>query len=348
MYSALAEFREGLGSLKNYLDYLDQVERLLSGDNRNIVDGDAKLLLDSISAHPVGVTRRRQLNYTTIVISIYGYFEHLMEEIIGEHIQELNSIVPSYTEFPEKFQQTHLYQSYELLKSLGVSRKLRDRYDQQSIIANLNSCLSGTEGFRINHHAFSLHSRNFRCEGIAEVLARVGVEENTVAKIVETTRLKEFLESRGESVSDAEQYINDLAERRNEVSHGIPTDILALSELERYLEFFDEFSQALESTLLREALPLRAKHKAICLGNPIAVFNNNIVGIPIKTIRVREGDFLIAERSQARLPFVGGRIEEIQVDGIRFKEIEPSDKTNVALRVDFNVKVTHTIYVVQC
>jgi hypothetical protein len=151
----------------------------------------------------------------------------------------------------------------------------------------------------MNTDAFSLHSRNFGCEGIAELLARAGVEANTVEKIIKTTELGKYLQDRGESVADGEHYINDLADRRNEVAHGIPTDILAMSELRRYVEFFIEFSRALTQTLFRQSLRFQREHRAVSLGKPIKVFRNKIVGIPIKSVKIRKGDLLIAETSKS-------------------------------------------------
>jgi len=299
------------------------------------------------------ISSKKRFEYNTIIVSLYGFLEQFIEAIIVGYLNYLNRIIPSYEDMPSPIKGNHIELSFELI-SKSSKEKSRNYFSPKIIIQNLNSCLlPGGHNYTINNDAFSLHSANFRVEIINDIFARFGIN-NISKKIENTTKFCKYLSSRYQerdikTIKSEEIFslLNELADRRNEVAHGVNTDQILSNELllER-LAFLEAFCKGLYEVVYNETLPYKSRFKGIELSEPIKVFNNNIVCFHIKNTHVKVGDLLIAKPAKSSLPYLEDNIREIQINGKKHDEITDDMAENVAFRVDFKAKKNQKYFIV--
>jgi len=350
MKSSLITFESGVIDLKYYIEGLELESKLLSFCQKKELPEDPVVLFKD---HVLkAVSSKKRLNYNMIIVSLYGIFEHFIESIIVEYMSYLNKVVPSYEELPDSIIKNHLDLSFELI-SRGIREKSRNHSSANRIIHKLNSCLSHLEKYEINNEAFSLHSANFRIATINDAFSRLGIKKIS-DKIRRENLFVEYIGGvdQGRDTDDIDpdivfNQLNDLAERRNEVAHGINTDQILSNELllER-IRFVDAFSKSLYEIVYSESLLFKAIYTGVKLGKPISVFNNNIACFSIKNLRIKVGDMLIAEPANASMPHMAGKINEIQINRRNYNEITKDMSDDIAFRVDFKIKDNQTFFLV--
>ena len=165
---ALATFRRTLDQIDGYRKYLSAAARIADTFSPN--DDESTVALQR------SITRglRKRLDYSSIVVSLYGAIEEFIETICEEVAAEFNRAVDSYKDLPATFRKTHERLTVRLLEQVtrpGYSGDLQMR----RVTANLDGCLSGRSDYRLNVEAYALHSTNMRRGTIHEMLAAVGV-----------------------------------------------------------------------------------------------------------------------------------------------------------------------------
>ena len=113
--------------------------------------------------------------------------------------------------------------------------------------------------------------------------------------------------------------IDQLAERRNDVAHGVDSDILSNGILLDYIRFFQAFAETLFKVLHAEALPYIARYRATLIGSAIEIINNHVVCISLSGVKAKVGDILIAETPETI--YYEGEIERIEINGNSVEEV---------------------------
>ncbi|MFN7927839.1 MAG: MAE_28990/MAE_18760 family HEPN-like nuclease [Blastocatellia bacterium] len=347
MKSSLAEFKEGLDNLKRYIDGLNLEAKLLAASFREDVSSKAHLILLDFQKHNNDYRLvKRRYDYASIIISMYGYWERFIEALVCDYVRLLNTIVPGYDSLPSAITENHLRLSVELMGRLDKTRYSKS-IKLEAIISSLNSCINGGGKYKLVEEAFVYHTANFRSDLVDQSFSRLGIS-SVSQRSTQTCIFSEYLESRLqlEWVSAARpfSYLDDLVERRNEVAHGLPSELLSNELALEYIRFLEILGCALFEVIYSEALAIQVKYKANLLGYPIAVYDNRIVCIKLQGTSVSLGDLLIAKTSSIALPYLGGEIIQIQEN--KKSMHHASDGATVGLEINFHAKDNQEFYLI--
>jgi hypothetical protein len=351
MKASLSSLSTGLKDLKHYVQGLEIQSNLVSSNIKRESTGNINAILSKLYNHiSKSPGSLKRFEYNTIIISLYGYLEQFIESIITAYVNALNDIIPVYQGLPEPIKKSHLGLSFGL-----INRQEQQRYhgkiSPQKLISNLNSCYYDEGSYRINADAYSQHTANFKVDIIDTLFARVGVTK--ISKLVQAN--SDFMEFLIKIYPDRQidhmkreavfYHLNDLAERRNEVAHGATTDqILSRELLLDYIDFFEAYGPAMYDVLHRSSLPYIANYKGVEVGKPIAVYNNCIVCFELTNIDIATGDILIAQPAKSSDLFCDGKIQELQVDHVKYDSINVKDPLKVAMRVGFKAKPNQNFF----
>lgn len=286
------------------------------------------------------------LNYSAIVVLTYGAFEQLIEELIVEHIQILNRIVPTFQQLPGPIQAQHTDLSAVLLRA-RTTRKYETRVQEVELLQNLLLCAQGGANYRLNAMAFAQHSANLRIGLLNEMFAQVDVGGLTAelrqdAELSNIAAARAGVELANQPDSVVFRDLDDLAERRNDVAHGEVVNILTDSELMDVLKFVRALARALVAILEENALRHEIKFHGTLLPPPINVYNNRIVCFADSPVDLHKGGRLAALRANGRATV--GRINEIQVNGDKRDVVQAHRGEAFGVCVGFHIKPNWAFY----
>ncbi len=275
-----------------------------------------------------------ELNYSSTVITLYGALERFGENSLEDYVRFLNGVCPSYGQLPEQLREAHLEATVRLLQSSELERL----GSAERIVADLNSCLQGDRLYRLTPATFFFHTANFRHGLFNQLWTQVGVN-NLTQCIGEDEAYIAAVEAVDPGISKGSFFrLDDIAERRNEIAHGVEiTELLSMQLLLQYVDIVQAFAAALWSQVMSAALKSLTQHHAVAHGDPVAVFNNEIVCVRCSTGQLGVGDLLIGQRPDGS--FRGGVILEMQVDNDPVTQIDASESPiDVGLKVGFHAK----------
>lgn len=308
--------------------------------------------------------------YQNAIISLYGYLERFIEDIIDEYLRNIHNACTEFNCLPLAIKKNHFNSSLDLLlktqrlKSLTPEqRKLRIK----STVGNMYSCLLEDKGYFINYEAFTTHNSNFRYDSIHEIFSRVGI--NRISR--DCLNSKEFLRAIAQKhyiddttekkilVSLLISELDDLAQRRNEIAHGARIDELESIELlitrimliRAYGVAINEVVTSYLNIFLYDAT------EKICLGKPAKAFNDiRVIGfneieenasvLIHNKIKIGSKLFAVNEKSTERV--ISGQVISIRKGMEKTTEIALPCNTEFTLEVDFcfNSNITkRTFYI---
>ena len=352
MKAAVSELRRELADLRAQIGCFQVEWELLRRQAAGALTTNAEELLSSLVQTVGSGAFRRKSEYNSVVVTLYGAFERFLENLAVAYLRRLNALIPRYAQLPKPVIENHVEATTTLLARPDL-QKYRGLVTAASLVENLHSCLSGGPGYRINAEAFTHHTANFRTENIDQFFGRIGISTAT-QRIRSLPRFQQYL--RDAALSDRLQAselnavffeVNDLAERRNEVAHGTPGQILSNEFLSAYIDFIESYSVGVFELLYAESLRYEVSFSGRDVGAPIAVFNNHIVCLRLSQVSVAVGDRLVASTNDPNLPFVEGEILEVQVDHEPYQQLVCRNSTAVALRTDFRAKQSHRFFLLE-
>ena len=355
MKTCLQTFRAGVDELVAFLQSTEDETELndLFLRRQDALEGREKeLLLQITSAR----TDRKRYVYTVAIISLYGLLERFVDTSIEAFVDRVASSVSSYELMPEAIKRNHVPMSLELVKAI-VEERHRSSTTQEDVIGNLHSCLSGATVFRVNGSAFVLHRGNISLGRITEFLTAVGITPH-LRRVTLAHDLLDFFHSRepeldvrmvpDQELSGLLRPIDDLVERRNEVSHGVINidDIESTELLIERCRFMVAYGSALYDVMLQEALKYQINLSSVQgLGRPVAVFNGSIVCFESSSCRVAVGKVLVAKTGDALEPFRYSPIISLEIDNTPIPAIVVSQPTRFGARVSFKASERYDYYV---
>jgi len=347
---SLIELNKGLENLKSFIASMNNHRDLLlaireheiiSGEtNEPIIIKTKDLLISHLQPD------NKIFGYSSVIITMYGLLENYIENLIKEYLEYLSSCIPKYNDLPIAIKNNHYELSASLINNLLLP-KYKDKITKEFIITNLYSCgnCKGLKHYKINIDAFAQHSYNFKEQSINEFFKSVGLS-NITSLIKSNVFFREYIEAEDIEVENAFNILNDLAERRNRISHGTEeNNILDLDELSRYANYIGYFANSLNSVLIEQALPfiIQDGDNVVQIGYPIAIFTDKIIGVNINNIKLSKGDTILFEKPEGRFGY--GIIRSLQINRIDYDEIDPKGEDHqVGVEFDSKVKETYSLY----
>lgn len=350
MWVCIGRLKEGLTLLRHYLDGLDKQDRLLALESGAC--GDGKQQIKELQDHFRTKNNKARYDYNTIVISLYGYLERFIEDLIGEYLTLISSHVPTFAELPSPIQGNHLALSLELARKADYQRYAGSvRVDD--IVARLHACFSTPDKYQLNDQAFAQHTANFRQSVVTATFASCGIADIGPA-IRQAEPFMDFLKEEDPD-RDVQAYLaggddavfarlNDLANRRNDVAHGTPVDdILSRDILRSYIGFIEAYASGVALVVYERSLPFMLK-RAVALGAPVAVFDHRVVCVNLPAGQLTVGDTLIARTQDTSRPFKAGAIKEIEQNHVKLNTVAGGTDVQVGMLVEFGAKDNQEFY----
>jgi hypothetical protein len=352
MWVCVGNLADNLNLLRNYLDGLDKKDQLLNLPSEDC--GSAGPLIKQIQDHLRSTSQKTLFDYKTVIISLYGYLERFIEDLLTEYLIHVSTHVLTFSDLPTAIREGHVPLSLDLARKVDYQR-FAGTIGVEEIIAKLHSCFNTPDNYQLNIEAFIQHSANFRQTVVVETCLQSGLV-NIGQYLRNAEPFVSFLEGE-EPDRDVVSYLagsdevvfarlNDLANRRNDVAHGTPVDdILSRDLLRNYVAFVEAYAKGLALVVYEQSLPSMLSH-AIHLGTAIDVFDSKIVCVNLPAGKISVGDILIAKTPEARRPFRGGPVLEIQVDHVSVPEVNGGTGVQIGLLVGFGAKINQEFYCV--
>jgi hypothetical protein len=349
MKSAITVLRTGITDLRWHIAAIEIEWNLFAASTATAPCSPRDALAAQLTKHIGRGVAKRRFDYNSIIISLYGLLEQFIESLIRSYAAGLNGIVPRYLELPAAIKNAHVELSFALLSRAEQSR-FRGAVTPDEVVANLHSCLSNKKRYHINADAFCLHGTNFRTEAVDEIFGKIGVggisRRLHLFPSFNSYLAEEFPNRDIQNITAEEKYfyLSDLAERRNEVAHGSPSDDLLSNELLlAYVKFIEAFCNALYEVATTHFMEVLVRHKAQPLGTPLVVFNHNIICLEVSGVIIAVGDTLIATTGRADCPVYSGEILELQVENVAFQMVDAKEAVKVGVKVPFRCKKTYQL-----
>jgi hypothetical protein len=357
MKASLQAFLAGVEELQGFLtaaEREDALVGLLQQRHASLPAEEGVLLTDLLKTR----TNKKRYIYTVAIVALYGLFERFVDGLIARFVNRVAALTPAYDKMPEAIRKHHVQFSVDLVKAL-IDDRFRTDTTQEEVIGNLHSCLSGTAGFRVNGEAFVLHRGNISLSRVTNFLATVGIDAH-LRKAVLTDGFSTYLRQRDPErdftkIPDPDldklfEPIDDLVERRNQVSHGVITvdDIESIDLLKDRCQFVAAYGKALYEIVLQDVLrcEIEGSH-AQELGSPIVVYRNSIVCFEHASCKLAVGDVLIAQTGDTLMPYRYSPISSIQINNAPQLEINLSLPTKFGVEVSYKARDTFRYYAVE-
>lgn len=352
MDASLTECLKSISDIRHQIKTLGMEDDLYKYATTNSPETAVERTLCLLQLH--NATRpsvKRQFEYRSMIVSIYGVLEQYLDSLVIEYLQEVNRITPRYDSCPDSIKKNHIEVSLELV-ARAQQKSYRGELSVSEIVSHLHSCLADCHPFTLNSHAFTLRRANYRTEVIATTFSRIGI--TPLINLVRQSRsfqdgiLHLFPEQDIGKLSDAVvfQLLDDLADRRNDVAHGNVSEVLSYELLVPYIDLIQATAIAVHEVVSSSLFAQLATHFGSPESRAVAVHNNSIVCLRVNGIVVSRGDLIVGWNDN-KSRYVGGPIIDIEIGGSKVTEVDAREQSiNAGFEVNFRAKATYTYCIV--
>ncbi|MDP1666151.1 MAG: HEPN domain-containing protein [Methylobacter sp.] len=302
----------------------------------------------------------KSFTYKNAIISLYGYLENYLEEIVKEYIGAIEKHCDQFTKLPSGIKKNHLNSSIELINKVQKVKASSLEYKNRTlkeIVRNMYTCMHDGSNFSVNLDAFALHTANFRYDSIHALFQKIGIT-GISKKCLEKANFVRELASKHSIDSTVDRKVltslliselDDLAQRRNEIAHGVVlNDIESLDLLRSRILLVRSYGKAINE-VVSDSLNqfLYSISKKIYLGKPAKLFQKinvfsflpNIEYDCLGENEIRVGDLIYAENHKSKEKIIVGDIISIRKGGdtsLDNLSLPPSDPYSIGV----NFKIT--------
>ena len=182
----------------------------------------------------------RRMRHCAVIVSLYSLYEFYVDSIA----QELLSFLPrhsSYDDLPEKLKQRHRMGLGKIL-----SRKDYRQFkalNEHDILDSYRGCIGSAQDYSIVGEAILFRTTNLRGESLRKIFSTMPFDP-LWDYLVKHKSIVRFLEAEEEQ-KGIEELLSELVELRNEVSHGVPDELIGVDRLRFWCTFLLKFCEAL-------------------------------------------------------------------------------------------------------
>lgn len=335
---SLLQLEQGIAELEKYIDYNSACNRVIS-DSEGI-DNLAPESISNLLLLSADFRRKKIFEYNAYIISLYGLFERFLENIIEDYLKHICTILKLYSKLPSDLRKNLLSSNVDILRNLANPKF--NTISPAGFVQNLNKALTENKAV-INIEAFQHHPYNFKQSIIAEYFGKIGVNGiSNSLKIYEP--LKTVLEQKYGNPVHIEsgiifKIIDDLAQRRNDVAHGVDNvELLNVTIIKEYTEFILAYCRSLYKILSNERnmYLYNETNTNLIL---ISVIDHSIVCGSVESISFSKSDHLIIEKPEGNFPrYELLNIQDIQINKISHQSLNIIDKTDIGMKINGYVK----------
>jgi hypothetical protein len=361
MQSSIQQFTTGIDGLISHIDFEEAKAEYFkdgllrySGDNEFCVEFRFFVL----SVISKGATNGKRFLYNSVIVSLYGYLESYIENVAEEYVSQLGSDCVKYSDVPTIVRERHLELSIDLLRDTKRSRILEKEEKTiaiKRIVNNMNSCINEHDEFTLNEDAYSIHTSNFRYDSIHTIFQQAGVtgilrlalEKEDLRREISTASVLNGSVDKKILISLLSSQLDDLAQRRNEISHGnLNSDLESLELYRARAKFIRCLGVAIHEVLsekLNEYLfPIISKFN---LGAPAEIYpKQSVLGfnfvagttLPINfSLAIGDEIFSFNEKSNKKL--IIGRVVALKYNNVDSGKIFFDKDATITIKVNFKL-----------
>lgn len=330
MNNILSEFLNEMNLLKLYIEFQNK-----SYKNQSKIERlNAKSEYDMLTTAKI-----KQFDFNSHIISIYGSFEHFIEQIFSEYLKEISSLSKTFDNLPIEIQNNNLAKTLEILKQLDYRKNKNLKPEKLIEILHNNINLNAPV---LNIEAFKNHSANFRISTIETYFAEVGIK-NLSSIIRQYQPLNTYLENSITDYSSKKsiiifQILEILCDLRNDIAHGVRSiQLVNKNILFEYIEFIKTFAvtlcEVVSDFYLEKVFATVTEEIDI-----INIFNNNILCFNTKGLVITKDTNIIAYSENNFPKYFKLNITGIQHNGKSIEETNLNDKIDVGIKVENKIK----------
>ncbi|MFM2292574.1 MAG: hypothetical protein RIS29_2387 [Bacteroidota bacterium] len=342
MESVRSQFQRELENLELLISFFDEELNLLK-----IPQNEHPKLDEFINLFSAFYSQKRIFNYNSLIISLYGYFEKFIENLLIAYIDNINGYFKRYSSIPHVLTKNHLKLSLSLLDKVENPR-YNGPLNKEGIIENLHKCININENYQLNKEAFSQHTANFRIQVVDEIFGRIGIDSIS-NKLKGNAEFQAYIKEKYEieiigdlDNDDIHSIMNELAERRNEVAHGVPSEILSNQIILDYFNYFKKIAHAITEVVLLHSNRININENGQLIneltdcykGGTILCFNTNFQ-------KLNKGDYIFGVNDSS---IVKAKILNIQLEDIDIESTDESQDYEIGVLIDKPFKKNHKVY----
>ncbi|MBW4505143.1 MAG: hypothetical protein KME64_01270 [Scytonematopsis contorta HA4267-MV1] len=352
--TSLESFKKEINQVREYFKHIQYVDNMVAYAVSPTDSEEIKVLLNKLKDHHRSFrTDKKIFEYKASIISLYGLLEKHIEIWIKEYLDSLAVLAIDYNNIDEKIRNNHFELSLKLINTIASRESAKYQHlTKEQVLKKLNECIVNPASYKFNTEAFVLLSGNLKHKQIVKIFEMINVNLNEELK-KNRTLIQYFENDRGiTNISNIDtdilyNKINDLVERRNQIAHGSETldNILDISELEPYIQFLEKYCQAIFEILSEELIKKESIYTFQKIENVVKIFGNKILAFEIENYTIKVGDILIVETIEGK--FFKKTILTIELNKKTHTELTITEKTNIAISVEPNIKENQKFYIVK-
>lgn len=344
MLPSYATFKYEIEQIENYMQSIYYYNQIVTLDISNLEDiyRDKILALQSVGDR----FNKRKYDYAVVIVSLYGSFEQFIENFVKDYLMVLVEDCKEYSKLPTAIIDNHIDLSVLLMGKIEQS-KYSSFLSKEQIIRNLNDCIQ-YDRCTINYEAFCQHTANFRVQIIGEVFKNIGLTDviNSIKRSEELKLL--YIQKNGEcsyenlKPENVFSFLNELADRRNQIAHGAISDILSFDLQRQMIKQVKIFGQELDRIGFEKILPylVNKSYKVSKIYNPSKV--TKLLCFEAIGIRISIGDFVIKKLNER---FTYCKIESIEVEHIKYDQYDAQEAVDIGIMLDKSRKLNEEYWI---
>jgi hypothetical protein len=258
---------QSLGAINDLFDYLESIEQTNALIQYTPIPTDSptlNLLSGNINNILTRFRSKKVFEYNSVIISAYGILENFLENVVLQYLDVLTALCHSYKSLPTEIIDNHFDLSAQLIKNLDKP-KYAGKISKEIIITNLHSCIINKK-YKINSLAYIHHTSNFRHDTVVTLMKQIGVKDLT-NKLLNCNLFTSHIQSRYQTKNLAAlrsekifSILDELAQRRNDVSHGVNGNIISRAYQQDFLEYIKAYIQSIYFILKQELYLIAQSH----------------------------------------------------------------------------------------
>jgi len=238
MNSILSDFQNEMDLLKFYIDFQNKSYK----NQTKVEKSDPNSILKILT-----ISKIKQFDFNSHIISVYGAYEHFVEQLLVKYLSEICTITNSYNLLPVEVQKNNLNKTLEIIKQLEYrkNRNIKPEKVIEILHKNINENSS-----TININAFKNHNSNFRISAIDNYFSEIGIK-NISSLVRQYEPLKTFLENTFSDYSSKKsviifQILEHICDLRNDIAHGVNNiQLINKTILFEYIDFMKIYTSSL-------------------------------------------------------------------------------------------------------
>lgn len=292
MDNILKEFTNEMESLVDYIEYHTEAYELVNTSKSSTSQQNGKL----------SFAKLKKYNFNAYIISLYGEFEHFIEQIKIEYLSKICLIIKNFKNLPKPIQEINLQKTLDILKNPNY--KKFSNINIKEVVKILHNNMNEDHS-NLNQDVFKNHTANFRISTICQYFSEVGINDFK-KRIIKYDPLKNTVTISNDNlqkISDNFFYkIDHICDIRNDIAHGNRNiELLHSSILIDYIKFFKYFSETLYALLYDNYLSILFEYNGSEL-EPIEVYRNKILACNTKNNIIDKKCKLLVKRNNEEFP----------------------------------------------